>query len=85
MKEEKDKYERSRDNIALLSKYEIEFLGKFKDGMKWSNETLIQPVDGNYHIVDKSKNSIHLVPEGGTMWEKFSVPKNKMKVIRRIK
>ena len=77
--------EESRVNVAKLDKYEIDFLGPFKNGMKWNSEALLDPKRGIFHLVGKSKSSIHLVPEGGHVYEKFSVPKNRMKVIRRVK
>lgn len=77
--------ERSRESVGRLPKYEIKFLGKFRNGMKWNDNTLLDLKIGIYHMVDMTKTSIHIVPVGGSMWDKFSVPKNKMKVIRRIK
>ena len=80
-----ERNEKSRKNVAKLDKYEIEFLGPFKDGMKWTSVSFLDIRRGIFHMVGKSKSSIHLVPEGGHVYEKFSVPKNKMKVIRRVK
>ena len=80
-----DKYERSRVRIARLSKCEIEFLGPFKNGMKWNSNELLDPKKGIFHIVDKTKTSVHLVPVGGTMWDRISVPNSKMKSIKRVK
>ena len=78
--------ERSRKQIAKLNKYEIKFLGKFKNGMVWnnSNEPYLDLKGGIFHDVGGSKTSNHLIPVGGTMWDKFSVPKNKMKIVRRV-
>lgn len=77
--------EKSRVNVTKLDKYEIKFLGPFKNGMKWSEHKTMHPKQGIFHIVGGSKTSVHLVPEHGNVYEKFSVPKNKMKVIRRVK
>ena len=77
--------EKSRVNVAKLDKYEIKFLGPFKNGMKWNSNEILDPKFGIFHMVNATKTSIHLVPVGGHVYEKFSVPKNKMKVIRRIK
>ena len=77
--------EKSRIQIARLDKYEIKFQGPFKNGMKWNSNEMLDPKIGIFHIVGKSKTSIHLVPEGGHIYEKFSVPKNKMEVVRRVK
>ena len=77
--------EESRINITKLDKYEIKFLGPFKNGMKWNSNEVLDPKRGIFHMVDMTKTSIHLVPVGGHVYEKFSVPKNKMKVIRRVK
>lgn len=77
--------EKSRVNVAKLDKYEITFLGPFKNGMKWNSQEMLDPKVGIFHMVDMTKKSIHLVPVGGHVYEKFSVPKKKMKVIRRVK
>ena len=76
--------EKSRINVAKLDKYEIKFNGPFKNGMKWNSNEMLDPKIGTFHIVGKSKTSIHLVKEGGHVYEKFSVPKNKMKILRRV-
>ena len=82
-----DARESSRKSIAKLTKYEIKFLGKFKNGMVWnnSNEPYLDLKEGTFHIVGGSKNSNHLVPVGGTMWDRFSVPKRLMKIIRLVR
>ena len=80
-----ERNEKSRINVAKLDKYEIKFLGPFKNGMKWNSSGVMNPQSGIFHMVDATKKSVHLVPVGGHVYEKFSVPKNKMKVIRRIK
>ena len=79
--------ERSRRTIAKLNKYEIKFLGKFKNGMIWnnSNEPYIDLKQGIFHDVGGTKSSNHLVPVGGTMWDRFSVPKKLTKVIRLVR
>ena len=77
--------ERSRRQVANLPKYEIKFLGPFKNGMKWNSKEILDPKQGIFHIVDGSKTSTHLVPVGGHVYEKFSVPKNKMKVVRIVR
>ena len=61
------------------------FFGKFKDGMKWNSTKLLDLKSGIFHVVGGTKTSIHLVPVGGNQWDKFSVPKNKMKVVRWVK
>jgi len=78
-------YERSRQRIARMSKYEISFLGKFVNGIVWNSTEILDLKQGIYHLVNKTKTRIHIVPEGGTMWDRISVPKDKMKVIRRVK
>ncbi len=79
-----ERNERSRINVAKTDKFEIKFLGPFKDGMKWNLTKVLDLEEGIFHIVDGTKTSIHLVAEGGHIYEKFSVPKNKMKVVRRV-
>ncbi|KKL68094.1 hypothetical protein LCGC14_1972920 [marine sediment metagenome] len=73
-----------RETISRLSLYEIKFLSKFRDGMKWGSKELKSVADGNFHIIWKTKTSLHLVSEGGNTWDKFSVPRNKVKVIKRV-
>lgn len=80
-----ERNERSRENIAKMSKYEIIFLAPFKNGMVWNSSKLLDPKETIFHMVGATKTSIHLVAEGGHIYEKFSVPKNKMKVVRRVK
>ena len=84
---QKEARERSRKQIAKLNKYEIKFLGKFKDGMVWnnSNEPYLDLKQGIFHDVGGGKTSNHLVPVGGTMWDKFSVPKKLMEIIRLVR
>ena len=79
--------ERDRKRIAKTSKFKIKFLGVFKNGMVWNNanEPFLDLKEGIFHMIGGTKSSNHLIPVGGTMWDKISVPKNKMKVIRRIK
>ncbi|GAH74308.1 unnamed protein product [marine sediment metagenome] len=81
------KEERSRRQVANTNKYEIRFLGSFKDGMVWNNtnEPYIDLKERIFHIVGGTKSSEHLVPVGGTMWDRFSVPKKLMKVIRLVR
>ena len=69
------------ENVSL---FYVKFLGPFKNGFNWSSTKLIEYKDGNYHIIDKSKYNLVLVPEGETMWHRFSVPKNKIKIIKRV-
>ena len=73
------------NKIVRCNLCEIKFFGSFKNGFDWSGATLIERDDGIYSIVGGTKSSIHLIPEGGTMWDRFSVPKNKIKIIRRVK
>ena len=82
-----DDRERSRRTIAKLTKYEIKFLGKFKNGMVWnnSNEPYLDLKGGVFHDVGGSKSSTHLVPVGGTMWDKISVPKKLMEIVRIVR
>ena len=80
-----DRYERSRQTISKLSKFEITFSGKFVNGMVWNSTEIVDLKKGIFHIVDKTKTRVHLVPVGGTMWDRISVPKSKMKSIRRVK
>ena len=79
--------ERSRKQIAKLNKYEIKFLGKFKNGMVWnnSNEPYLDLKGGIFHDVGGGKNSHHLVPVGGTMWDRFSVPNKLMEIVRLVR
>ncbi len=65
--------------------YYVKFLGFFKNGFKWNTNVWICPKDGIYNIIGSTKSSVHLIPEGGIMSDRFSVPKNKMKIIRRVK
>jgi len=82
-----DKFERSRRQVGSTSKYLIKFTGNFKNGMVWNNanEPYLDLKEGIFHIIGGTKSSTHLIKEGGTMWDKVSVPKNKMKVMRLIK
>lgn len=64
--------------------YEFKFTGWFTDGFKWSNSELMKPEDGAYDIVGATKSSLHLVPKGKSMRERFSVPKKLVKLIRRL-
>lgn len=79
------KEERSRRQVGNTSKYEIKFLGRFKDGMKWGSTKKIRPNDGIYHVINNTKNSTHLIPVGGTMWDRFSVPTKLMKIVRLVR
>jgi len=87
LEKELEARERSRRNIAKTSKYEVKFLGTFKNGMVWnnSNEPFLDLKEGVFHIVGGSKTSTHLIPVGGTMWDRFSVPKKLVKVIRLVR
>lgn len=81
------KEERSRRQIGNTSKYEIKFLGRFKDGMVWNNtsEPFMDLKEGIFHVVGGTKSSNHLIPVGGTMWDRFSVPKKSMKIVRLVR
>ena len=80
-----DKYERSRRQIANLSKVEITFTGKFVNGMVWNSKEIVDVKKGEFHIVNKTNTSLHIVPVGGTMWDRISVPQNKIKTTKRVK
>lgn len=67
------------------NQYYITFLQPFKNGMKWNDKRLIHPKDGIYSVVGGTKSCIHLVPQYGSMYDKISVPRNKIKIVRRIK
>ena len=54
------------------------------NGMKWPQFDPIKGHEGKYHIVGGRKNSIHSVPEGGTMADRISIRKDKMKIIRKL-
>ena len=84
---QKEDRERSRRNIAKLNKYELKFLGKFKNGMIWNNanEPYLDLKGGIFHMVGGSKSSHHIIPVGGTMWDKISVPKVLVRVIRLVR
>ena len=80
-----DDRERDRKRIAKLDKYEIKFLGSFANGMKWGSAEKIRPKDGIYHDVGGSRFFNHLIPLGGTTWDKFSAPKKLLKIVRLVR
>ena len=63
---------------------EVEFLGSFRNGFKWGSKKDLYLGDGIVDIVGATKKSLHIVPSGGTMRDRIAVPKNKIKVIRRV-
>ena len=71
---------KSRENVAKQDKFEVVFLGLFKDGMKWSSSGLLDPKKGVFLVISETKTSLHLIPEGGSMWDRFSVPRNRVKL-----
>jgi len=64
---------------------QVEFLGSFKNGFKWNSKIDLYLGDGIVDIVGATKKSLHIVPEGGTMKDRISVPKDKIKIIKVIK
>ena len=63
---------------------QVEFLGSFKNGFKWNSKIDLYLGDGIVDIVGATKKSLHIIPEGGTMRDCISVPKDKIKIIRRV-
>ena len=63
---------------------QVEFLDSFRDGFRWNSKKDLFLGDGIVDIVGATKKSLHIVLEGGTMRDRISVPKNKIKIIRRI-
>ena len=72
----------SREQVAKLTLYEIR-IHTTVNGMKWPRFDPVKGHTGKYHIVGGTKNSTHLVPEGGSMWDKISINKKKMKILKR--
>lgn len=70
--------------LYMAQLYLIRIFPGTTNGIVWNDYTPIKPGERNYQIVGKTKKNVHLVPEGGTMWDRISVPKNKMKVIRKV-
>jgi len=71
---------KSRENVAKQDKFKVVFLGPFKDGMTWNSSGLLDPKTGVFHVINRTKTSLHLIPEGGGMWDRFSVPRNRVKL-----
>ena len=71
--------------VEDLDQFEVTFFGPFKNGMKWNSPELLDPKKGLFHVVEITKTSVHLIPVGGSQRDKFSVPKNKVKMpFRRV-
>jgi len=60
---------------------EVEFLGSFKDGFKWNSQKDLYLGDGIVDIVGATKKNLHIMLPCETM---ISVPKDKIKIIRRV-
>lgn len=63
---------------------EVKFLGDFINGFKWGSKKYIRPDETIVDIVGATKKSLHIVPKGGTMRDRISVPKGKIKIIRQV-